>query len=76
MEPQIIHSKIHTIRGQRVMFDFDLAELYEVPTKTPNQAVKRNVERFPPDFMLQLSPDAWQVNRTQIVTGSQKNRNT
>jgi ORF6N domain len=74
MELQIIQSKIHTLRGQRVMLDFDLAELYEVPTKALNQAVKRNIERFPPDFMLQLTLDEWQANRSQIVTGSQKHR--
>lgn len=68
MELQIIHSKIHTIRGQRVMLDFDLAELYEVPTKALNQAVKRNIERFPPDFMFQLDLGEWQRLRSQIVT--------
>ena len=55
LEP--IRSKIYEIRGQRVMLDRDLAELYGVQTKVLNQAVKRNIKRFPPDFMFQLSMD-------------------
>ena len=76
MELQLIQQKIHEIHGQKVMLDFDLAELYEVKTKVLNQAVKRNIDRFPPDFMFQLSPDDWNhiLNRSQIVTGSQKHR--
>ena len=70
METQIIQSKIHTLRGQRVMLDFDLAALYEVPTKALNQAVKRNIDRFPEDFMFQLSVEEWQNLRSKIVTGS------
>lgn len=59
------------------MLDFDLAELYEVPTKALNQTVKRNIGRFPEDFMFQLSPNEWgTLNRSQIVTGSQKHRET
>jgi len=68
METQIIQSKIHTLRGQRVMLDFDLATLYEVPTKALNQAVKRNIDRFPEDFMFQLSVEEWQSLRSQMVT--------
>lgn len=67
MELQTIKQKIHDIRGQKVMLDFDLAELYEVLTKTLNQAVKRNIERFPEDFMFQLYPDEWQNLRSQFV---------
>ena len=48
---QIIQNKIHEIRGQKVMLDRDLAEMYGVPTKALNQAVKRNLDRFPEDFM-------------------------
>jgi len=70
MELQIIKQKIHTIRGCQVMLDFDLAELYEVPTKALNQAVKRNAERFPDDFLFQLSFSEWQNLRSQIVTSS------
>jgi len=55
MELQIIQHKIYEIRGQRVMLDFDLAELYEVETRVLNQAVKRNISRFPTDFMFQLT---------------------
>ena len=55
-EIQIIQQKIYGIRGQRVMLDFDLAELYQVETRALNQAVKRNIDRFPDDFMFRLSP--------------------
>ena len=48
---QVIQNKIYEIRGQRVMLDRDLAEMYGVPTKALNQAVKRNIERFPEDFI-------------------------
>lgn len=57
MELQPIQSKIYEIRGQRVMLDFDLAELYQVETRTLKQAVRRNIERFPGDFMFRLSTD-------------------
>lgn len=70
MELQTIKQKIHEIRGQKVMLDFDLAELYEVLTKTLNQAVKRNSERFPEDFLFQLNPDEWQNLKSKIVTSS------
>jgi ORF6N domain len=55
MESTIIQEKIYEIRGQKVMLDFDLATLYDVPTKALNQALKRNIGRFPPDFMFQLT---------------------
>jgi hypothetical protein len=55
MELQVIQSKIYEIRNQRVMIDFELAELYDVETRILNQAVKRNIKRFPPDFMFQLT---------------------
>lgn len=54
METQIIQSKIHLLRGQRVIFDFDLALLYEVETRALKQAVRRNPCRFPEDFMFEL----------------------
>lgn len=54
-ELTIIENKIYEIRGQRVMLDFDLAEMYGIETKNLNRAVKRNIERFPEDFMFQLS---------------------
>lgn len=66
----MIRQKIHDIRGQKVMLDFDLAELYDVLTKTLNQAVKRNKTRFPEDFMFQLSPREWQNLRSQFMISS------
>ena len=56
-EIQVIQSKIYEIRGQRVMLDRDLAELYHVRTGNLNKAVKRNIRRFPPDFMFQLDKE-------------------
>lgn len=60
MEINIIQQKIYDIRGFKVMLDFDLAEIYKVETKVFNQAVKRNIERFPEDFMFQLSKTEWE----------------
>ncbi len=68
--------KIYFIRDQKVMLDFDLAALYEVETKVLNQAVKRNIERFPEDFMFRLTAKEWITMRSQIATASQKKRNT
>jgi len=67
-----IESRIFTIRGLQVMLDRDLAELYQVPVKVLNQAVKRNIDRFPPDFNFQLTEDEFKnLNlRSQIVTSS------
>lgn len=70
MELQPIQSKIYEIRGQRVMLDRDLAELYDVPTKVLNQAVKRNIKRFPPDFMFQLNKAEFENLKSQIVTSN------
>jgi hypothetical protein len=67
MKLQLIQSKIYEIRGQRVMLDFDLAELYEVETRVLNQAVKRNIGRFPADFMFRLTPIEWETMLSQIV---------
>jgi hypothetical protein len=63
-----VRNRILTIRECRVMLDTDLAALYEVDVKVLNQAVKRNLARFPPDFMFQLSPDEAAILRSQIVT--------
>jgi len=65
---QSIQNRIYEIRGERVMLDFDLAALYEVPTKVLNQAVKRNIKRFPKDFMFRLTPAEWKVMQSQIMT--------
>lgn len=73
--PMIIQHLIHEIRGQKVMLDFDLAELYDVGTKVLNQAVKRNQGRFPEDFLFQLTQTEWNDMRSQFVTASQKKRN-
>lgn len=70
MELQVIQNKIYEIRGQRVMLDRDLAELYEVQTRALNQAVKRNIKRFPSDFMFQLNKEEFENLRSQIVTSS------
>jgi len=59
MELQLIQDKIFEVRGLRVMLDFDLAEMYEVKTKVLKQAVKRNINRFPPDFMFELTKQEW-----------------
>ena len=54
---ELIQSKIYEIRGQKVMLDRDLAELYQVETRVLNQAVKRNIDRFPEDFMFELTKE-------------------
>ena len=64
----VIQSKIYEIRGQKVMLDRDLAEMYGVLTKVLNQAVKRNPDRFPEDFMFQLTNEETQNWKSQIVT--------
>ncbi len=73
MALQIIHNKIFEIRGQRVMLDYDIAELYEVETKRINEQVKRNLAKFPEDFMFRLSPLEWEVMRSQNATASPEN---
>ena len=67
-EIRIIQSKIYEIRGQRDMLDFDLAELYQVETRRLNEAVKRNIKRFPKDFMFQLNVDEWIILKSQFAT--------
>lgn len=79
-----IRDRIFTIRGVKVILDTDLAVLYGVATKVLNQAVKRNADRFPPDFAFRIEMDEWRQvtaqteaidgNRSQFVTGSQKHR--
>lgn len=59
MELQIIQNRIYQIRGLNVMLDFDLAEMYGVQTKRLKEQVRRNIERFPPDFMFELTKNEW-----------------
>ena len=65
-----IESLIRTIRGQKVMVDFDLAMLYGVLNKRHSEQVKRNIERFPDDFMFQLTKEEWNTLRSQIATAN------
>jgi len=67
MELDIIQNKIFEIRGQRVMLDFHLAELYEVETRALKQAVRRNIDRFPKDFMFEISLEEYRKLRSQFV---------
>ena len=66
-----IQKLIYEIRGQKVMLDSDLAELYGVELRSLNQATKRNIERFPSDFMFRLTQDEWDILRSQIVISKQ-----
>ena len=89
MELQLIQNKIFEVRGYKIMLDFDLAELYEVKTRVFNQAIKRNIESFPKDFMFRLTANEWKEissshmatkneatnpNSSQIVMSSIKHR--
>ena len=68
MELQTIQNMIYSIRDQRVMLDFDLAEMYGTETKRLKEAVRRNIRRFPSDFMFELTKQEWDVLRTQFAT--------
>lgn len=68
VEIESIQHRIYTIRGERVMLDFDLAALYEVETKVLNQAVKRNLMRFPDDFMFRLTLEEWNGLKSQVAS--------
>ncbi len=69
---QIIQSKIYEIRGQKVMLDFDLAEMYGTETKRLKEAVKRNIRRFPSDFMFELTKDEYIFLRSQIASSKSR----
>jgi ORF6N domain len=69
-KPENLASLVFAIRGEKILLDADLADLYGVATKVLNQAVKRNLDRFPVDFMFQLTPEEWERMRSQIVTSS------
>ena len=64
---EVIRSKIYELRGQRVMLDRNLAELYQVTTGNLNKAVKRNIKRFPTDFMFQLTRDEFEKLRNDMI---------
>lgn len=72
MQLSNIESKIYELRGLKVMLDHDLAELYEVQTKNLNLAVKRNLKRFPGDFMFQLTKTEWESLRFQFATSKSR----
>ena len=65
-----IQDKIYEVNGIKVMLDFDLAELYEVETRVLNQAIKRNIDSFPEDFMFRLTKEEWEKMSSQFVTTS------
>src|ERR1039457_488991 len=67
---ELVERRIYLIRAQKVMLDADLAELYQVPTKRLNEAVKRNLDRFPEDFMFQLNKEEFENWRPQIATSN------
>src|SRR5947207_12235334 len=68
LTPTQLAPLVHWVRHEKVLLDADLAELYGVETKVLNQAVKRNIERFPEDFMFRLTEHEWDFLRSQIVT--------
>lgn len=68
MKLENIQSSIHEIRGKNVTIEMELAKLYDVETKALKQAVRRNIDRFPEDFMFQLTKEEWTILRSQIVT--------
>ena len=70
MEIELIKQSIHEIRGQKVILDFDLAKMYQVETKRLKESVRRNIRRFPEDFMFELSTEEWAILRSQFATSS------
>jgi len=74
MQLQVIQTKIYEVRGQKVMLDYDIAELYEVETRILNQAVKRNIDLFPQDFMFQITLKEWEDMSSQFVMTSVSKR--
>ena len=70
MELAVIQSRIYEVRGVKVMLDKDLAALYQVEVRALNQAVKRNMKRFPPDFMFQLTKEEWENLKSHFVTSN------
>ena len=75
MKADLIQSRIYEVRGENIMLDFDLAQLYEVETRVLNQAVKRNIESFPKDFMFRLTAKEWKEvvsSQTLIIENFEK----
>lgn len=72
MELQVIQNKIYEVRGQKVMLDFDLAELYGSETKRLKEAVRRNLKRFPGDFMFELTKEEFESLRSQIASSNKR----
>jgi hypothetical protein len=72
MQIEKIQTKIYEIRGQKVMLDFDLAELYDTETKYLKRAVRVNINRFPPDFMFELSKSEWETLRCNFSTSNNR----
>ncbi|MEO5775549.1 MAG: ORF6N domain-containing protein, partial [Flavobacterium sp.] len=70
MELEVIKNKIYEIRGHKVMLDFDLAELYNTETKRIKESVRRNINRFPTDFMFELTENEFQSLRSQIASSN------
>ena len=75
MKADLIQSRIYEVRGEKIMLDFDLAQLYEVETRVLNQALKRNTESFPSDFMFRLTAKEWKEvlsSQTLIIENFEK----
>lgn len=70
MELAHIKNRIHEVRGMKIMLDFDLAQLYTIETKRLKEAVRRNIRRFPEDFMFELTSNEWENLRTQFASSS------
>ncbi len=73
-KPENLARLVFLVRGEKVLLDADLADLYDVATKVLNQAVKRNLDRFPVDFMFQLTSEEWEGMRSQTVTSYAENK--
>ena len=67
MKAAFIQNKIYEVRGEKIMLDFDPAKLYEVETRILNQALKKNIESFPKDFMAKLTAKEWKESTSQLI---------
>ncbi len=72
MQLTVIQQKIYEVRGQKVMLDFDLSELYDTETKYLKRAVRQNRKRFPPDFMFELTSKEWKTLRCNFSTSNKR----